>query len=206
MKYLYVLPVLRSAIAITLFLAINAFAENNDAAAKNALAKAQYMMRQVSNEKAELEKQIAKQKEQIDALTKENEKIKVDLKNKMNAVNPLDEVVKSLKDNGQKNQSKLENELSKNDKLTAKNEELELKLSSQSKNFDICYGNNKKLYEINKEILGQYENKGFWDALKQKEPFTAIERVKVENLVQDYQYNIDSLKVKIVQDDSGISK
>lgn len=206
MKYLHVLPVLRSAIAITLFLAINAFAENNDAAAKNALAKAQFMMRQVSNEKAELEKQVAKQKEQIDALTKENEKIKTDLKNKMNAVNPLDEVVKSLKDNGQKNQSKLENELSKNEALLAKNEDLEMKLSAQSKNFDICYGNNKKLYEINKEILGQYENKGFWDALKQKEPFTAIERVKVENLVQDYQYNIDSLKVKIVQDDSNISK
>lgn len=203
MKDLGVSYMLHIVISLMLFLATNVFADNNDAGIKNALAKAQYMMRQVSNEKAELEKQVVKQKEQIDALTKENEKVKLDLKNKINAINPQDEVVKNLKEGGQKMQSKLEAEFGKNENLSSKNEDLEVKLSTQTKNFDVCYDNNKKLYEINKEILGQYENKGFWAALKQKEPFTSIERVKVENLVQDYQYEMESLKVKIVQDEKS---
>lgn len=174
---------------------------NNSDAAKNALAKAQYMLRQVSAEKAALEKEVNTQKEKLDTLLKENSQIKLELKNSKLAVNPQDEVVKVLKENGQQIQSKFQEQAKINEQLSDKNTQLEARLTSQNKNFDVCYSNNKKLYAINKEILGQYENKGFWDALKQREPFTSLERVKVENLVQDYQYDIESLSVNIIQAD-----
>lgn len=177
-----------------------AYADNSDAA-KNALAKAQYMLRQVSAEKSALEKEVAKQKDQIDALLKENSKAKLDLNNSKSAINPQDEVVKNLRESGQKIQTKFQEEAGRNAELLDINNQLEKRLASQTENFDVCYGNNKKLYDINQEILGKYQNKGFWDALKQKEPFTSIERVNVENLVQDYQYNIESLRVNIIQDD-----
>ncbi len=179
-----------------------AYAETDNT--KNALAKAQYMLRQISTEKANLEKVIAKQKTEIDALSKEMQILKLQSKTRLDANNSSQqEMVSALKGDRQKVQAKLESESEKNLVLSTANDELTQKLAKQANRFDICYDNNKKLYDINHEILGKYEEKGFWAALSQKEPFTAIERVKIENLVQDYQYQLDNLTVKIVSDEKA---
>lgn len=178
-----------------------AFAED---ATKNALAKAQYMMRQVSSEKAELEKELAKKKLEVEALTKELAKAKNESKAKFESTNnQQQEALTVLANDKQKIQEKLKGESERNTKLAEENEKLTKKLEVHSSNFELCYNNNKKLYEVNKEILGKYENKGFWAALSQKEPFTSIERVKVENLVQDYQYQIELLSVKVVSEEKS---
>lgn len=49
---------------------------------------------------------------------------------------------------------------------------------------------NLALYKLANEILTRYERFGLGDALAAKEPFTGISRVKLENLVQDYQDKI----------------
>ncbi|MES2821952.1 MAG: hypothetical protein V4732_00020 [Pseudomonadota bacterium] len=176
-------------------------AENDNT--KNALAKAQYMLRQASTEKAGLEQQVTKQKVEIEKLTKEIALLKNESKSKLADISSnQSQVLTALNGDRQKVQTKLDNESRKNTELNSANELLTQKLAKQTNNFDICYGNNKKLYDINKEILGKYEDKGFWAALSQKEPFTAIEKVKVENLIQDYQYEIDNLTVKIVSDEN----
>jgi chromosome segregation ATPase len=59
-----------------------------------------------------------------------------------------------------------------------------------------CVLNNKKLYEINQAVLGKYENKGFWDSVTQAEPFSGLSQVEIENLVDDYQYQLDDLRVE----------
>jgi hypothetical protein len=46
---------------------------------------------------------------------------------------------------------------------------------------------NLALYKIASEILQRYEKFGLGDALTAREPFIGISRVKLENLVQDYQ-------------------
>jgi DNA repair exonuclease SbcCD ATPase subunit len=60
---------------------------------------------------------------------------------------------------------------------------------------ELCVNNNRKLYDINRELLGQYEEKGVWGALTQAEPFTGLKQVEIENLVDDYQYRLDDLRV-----------
>lgn len=181
----------------------NSVAAENDNT-KNALAKAQYMLRQMSTEKASLEQQVAKQKVDIDNLSKEVSMLKKESKNKLDATASAQlEMLTNLKGDRQKVQGKLATEIEKNAELTAANEHFKSEVAKQTNNFDVCYNNNKKLYEINKEILGKYEDKGFWAALSQKEPFTAIEKVKIENLVQDYQYQIDGLTVKIVSEEKS---
>ncbi len=194
------IPVLINVCLAAMAVSNGAAAENDNT--KNALAKAQYMLRQVSTEKAGLEQQISKQKVEIEKLTKEISLLKNDAKNKLANINSTQvEALTTLKVDRQKVQSKLEVESKKSSELNSANELLTQKLEKQTKNFDICYTNNKKLYDINKEILGKYEDKGFWAALSQKEPFTAIEKVKIENLVQDYQYEIDGLTVKIIAEE-----
>ena len=181
--------------------AANSVSAENDNS-KNALAKAQYMLRQISTEKASLEQQVTKQKVEIDNLAKEVSLLKKESKSKLEVANSTQlEALTTLKGDRQKVQAKLEIESEKNTELTTANEKLKLQVAKQTNNFDVCYNNNKKLYDINKEILGKYEDKGFWAALSQKEPFTAIEKVKIENLVQDYQYEIDGLTVKILSEE-----
>ena len=46
---------------------------------------------------------------------------------------------------------------------------------------------NLALYKLASEILTRYENFGLGDALLAKEPFIGVSRVKLQNLVQDYE-------------------
>ena len=46
---------------------------------------------------------------------------------------------------------------------------------------------NLELYKVGREVLDRYENFAFGRALLAREPFTGLSRVKLENLVQDYQ-------------------
>jgi chromosome segregation ATPase len=55
---------------------------------------------------------------------------------------------------------------------------------------------NAELFKIGSEILRRYEHFGLGDALAAREPFTGITRVKLENLVQDYQDKLTDAEVK----------
>jgi chromosome segregation ATPase len=55
---------------------------------------------------------------------------------------------------------------------------------------------NTELYRIGREVLRRYERFGLGDALAAREPFTGITKVKLENLVQDYQDKLTDAKVK----------
>jgi chromosome segregation ATPase len=55
---------------------------------------------------------------------------------------------------------------------------------------------NLALFKLANEILKRYERFGLGDALAAKEPFTGIARVKLENLVQDYQDKLVDQRVK----------
>lgn len=55
---------------------------------------------------------------------------------------------------------------------------------------------NLALFKLANEILKRYEHFGLGDALAAKEPFTGVARVKLENLVQDYQDKLVDQRVK----------
>ena len=196
-------------VALALLFSSQCAHAEDSSAMKNALGKAQFMLRQASNEKAELEKQLVAQKATIDSLEKQIAQLKKETSNKQSESSNQLNVINQLKDNGQKLQEKMQEKLSadaeKYRQLTSENEKLEEKLERQSNNFSVCYDNNKKLYDINQEILGKYKDKGFFAVLSQKEPLTSIGAVKAENLIQDYQYKMDGLTVKLIADDKAHS-
>ena len=43
--------------------------------------------------------------------------------------------------------------------------------------------------------MQRYRNKSVMDALKQAEPFTQLEKVKMENLLQEYSEKMDAKKI-----------
>lgn len=74
-------------------------------------------------------------------------------------------------------------------KLAAQVNELRRKVADRE-------AKNIALFKLANEILKRYERFGLGDALAAKEPFTGISRVKLENLVQDYQDKISDQLVK----------
>jgi chromosome segregation ATPase len=60
---------------------------------------------------------------------------------------------------------------------------------------------NLALYKIANEILQRYQKFGLGDALTAREPFVGITRVKLQNLVQDYQDKIQNERVTLSEKD-----
>jgi chromosome segregation ATPase len=69
----------------------------------------------------------------------------------------------------------------------AEREALELQLADTRKELADAEKKNLALYETNTELLAQYRGKSAWDAIRQREPFTGIRDVSVENQVQGYE-------------------
>jgi chromosome segregation ATPase len=59
-----------------------------------------------------------------------------------------------------------------------------------------CRERNEALYKLNGEVLTRLENDGVWSRIARTEPFTKLQRVKLENLADDYRYRAESLQEK----------
>jgi chromosome segregation ATPase len=58
-----------------------------------------------------------------------------------------------------------------------------------------CEAKNLALYGYGRDLLAKYEGKGVWTSLKAAEPFTQLERVKIENVLEEYRDKLDAEKL-----------
>ena len=72
--------------------------------------------------------------------------------------------------------------------------ELQQQLSASSQQLDLCTRNNVALYDVGIEVLDRYQSKGFWSVMKQKEPFTQLKRVEIENLAEEYRQRLEDAR------------
>ena len=161
-------------------------------AQQKALARAQYMLRQVNAEKAQLQQELMKLKEANKSLESELDQTKKTAKKKEGK---LKETLAGWKESHQNLKERLSNTLNM---LADSNQQVDFltdNLNKQTTNFQLCYDNNKKLYDVGMELISSYENKGAWDVIAQREPFTKIKQVEIENFVQDHQYQIEDLNL-----------
>jgi hypothetical protein len=75
-------------------------------------------------------------------------------------------------------------------------DQLRAQASTQERDLKTCVDRNAGLYLLNDEILRNLENRGVWSSLTDKEPFTRISRTRLENLIDDYRYRVEELRVK----------
>jgi hypothetical protein len=73
--------------------------------------------------------------------------------------------------------------------------ELEGKLANETKLRKDSETKNQKLYDYNVELMHIYAAKSCSDSLLQREPFTGIKQVEIENILEDYSYKLDQQKV-----------
>ena len=184
-------------VAFTALTAVFALqAQADDANAQKALQKAQFMLRQVSNEKAELQTQMTALQQQVDQLTRELVSSKSSATSSQQATEQkYSSAIAQWKQRDTESSTELTAVKLQLKQEQTNRQELEAQLQRHKDNFSFCYANNKKLYDISSQLLTRYENKSFGDVLKQKEPFTGFKQVELENLVQDYRYQMDDLKI-----------
>lgn len=187
-----------SAIAFALALSVlSAMTHAQDANAQKALQKAQYMLRQATSEKTELQTQVDALKQQVEKLTHDVAATKMASDH---AKRTTEEKYGSAIEQWKQRDAQTTDELTATKQQLKQQVEqtklLDTQLQKQTSNFSVCYENNKKLYDLNTQLLGKYENKGLGEVLKQKDPFTGIKQVEIENLVQDYRYQLDDLRVQ----------
>jgi chromosome segregation ATPase len=70
-------------------------------------------------------------------------------------------------------------------------ESLEARFRSQNGALDLCTRHNQTLRGVSLDLLGRWQRMDWRDALAAKEPFVQTERVRIENLVQGYEEQID---------------
>ena len=54
-----------------------------------------------------------------------------------------------------------------------------------------CVASNDKLLATGNEILDRYESKGCFSSVREKEPFTQVKRVQLQNLVDQYRWQLE---------------
>lgn len=73
---------------------------------------------------------------------------------------------------------------------------LRSQLQVRDRDLNACIDRNASLYDLNKEVLDRYERKGMWSSLAEKEPFTKIQRTRLENLIDDYRERAKDLRLQ----------
>lgn len=69
-------------------------------------------------------------------------------------------------------------------------------LAIKERELKTCIDRNAALYNLNTEVLDRMENRGFWSSVAEREPFTRLKRVELENLIEDYKYRADELRLQ----------
>lgn len=145
-----------------------------------AVARLQLMVRQLSTEREALAAENAKLKSEVEDVRKKFG----DLRTKaQSALTQFKEQSNDLGEKLRENQARVL--------------ELETVNTRQAEEFNTCMKKNVALYDSHRDILRQYEKKGVFASLLQREPLTGIKQVEIENLIEDYRERIDPLQVKI---------
>lgn len=172
--------------------------------AQKALARAQYLLRQQTAEKTALQAQLDELKKQLAAAQQELASARAgaasrqqDLQRKLAAS------VDAERERARGDAARLAQLRRQLQESVANGETLQARLDTQKQNFKLCYANNRKLHDLNLELVELYENKGVVDALRQREPITGLKRVEVENLVQDYRYKLEDLDLSLSEAGTG---
>ena len=80
---------------------------------------------------------------------------------------------------------------------------LEASTGQKGDTLNQCVKDNQALYKTAQELIQQYEGKGVWDALLQREPVTQLKRVEIESIAELYRDRMEQHKFQSQADDSA---
>lgn len=190
------------------WLVLPALAANLALAQQNpeqALVRAQALLRQVSAEKQQLEVENAKLQAEIASLDKElaaaEARLKetgLDLASRQRESSRLNDRLVLLQGRLERTEERLREAVDAYRNTSRElrqaqldGTDLDSRLAETRAALDDSERKNLALYQANVELLKLYKKKGPLDALFQKEPVTGLKQVQIENIVQEYQFQLE---------------
>lgn len=178
--------------------------DNANAALLQAQAQAKAQAEAAATERDALQKENDKLKDELNALKKEGARLRGEKAGLQQRIDTSENTVTRFKDANTEAVDRVRDTQERLDKVVEKYKELVVSLkqmetekaklqdtvNTQAAQLDAYAKHNLALYQLNQELLDQYQRKGVWDALKQREPVTGLGRVDVENTVEEYRVRI----------------
>ena len=181
---------LTTVLIVTGFLAPDALAEASKEARE--LRHMQVQLSAAQREKAALEAQVDDLKKQISDLGSKSAALEKKSGGQHKQYAELTEKYQELDKNLQQMTQQYADASKDLQQLREEKEQEQKRLSGD---VQVCEKKNAELYRISIEMMDKYRDKGVFSALMQDEPFTQIEKVKMENLLQEYHDKAEAAKV-----------
>jgi chromosome segregation ATPase len=186
--------------AVLLLLPPVAMAQTARSSAGDANAQLQAQLQQLANESAALKAENGRLKRDSDTLRKERDALQAkerSLEDRGRSASAAAERNAQAKETAER---ELEQLREKSDELVARFREtaqtlrdvekdratLRTSLADRERELASCSERNAALYQLNLETIAFVENEGFWSRLGRSEPFTQLQRVKVENQMSEF--------------------
>jgi myosin heavy subunit len=202
--------------AVLLLLAFSSIdsmaATEKEAKDRQAVHRLQLQLQAVQQEKTDLADQLEVLKKQVVDLESKRAELEKKLKGQSGKISELADLQKKteLTDKQQlaelsaKNQEtdkelrEAEQQLATTDKNLKQTQlEKEQEKKKSDKEMQVCEKKNSELYLFSAKLMEKYQAKGVMEAIRQVEPFTQLEKVKYENLVQEYRDKTDANRIVI---------
>jgi predicted nucleic acid-binding Zn-ribbon protein len=167
-------------------------------------------LQQVTAERANLEKENAKLKEEVDQLKKDNAKLQAArgaLEGRAKALEAVatrgDGAGKAAQEQLERGRVQMQELITRFRETTQTLRDVEIertaaktRLGERERELKVCVDRNAGLYNLNTEVLNSFENRGVWSSLTEREPFTKLKRIELENLIDGYKYRADELRLQ----------
>jgi chromosome segregation ATPase len=168
----------------------------------DALRKAQYLLRQLTADQEKLKTDNAKLQAEVEELKAENRRLAEERGKQEGALagskRNTETLIERVKSDGEKYRGLVERYRGKLDELRAAQARaayLEQAVTERNQWIETCRASNDDLYQANSELLERYRKRGLLNLLAGEEPVTGLARVRTENVVEDYRYKLDDLKM-----------
>lgn len=179
--------------------------EKADAAVLQTLRKAQGMLRQLNQEKTELEAQNADMRKQLGDLETQvrqlaplagevsRQKAEIESLRGQNGalqqrVNAGTEQLHGLGEKYKSTQGTLQRYRQDDALLVGA-------VKERTEWIGQCSRKNRDLYQANRDLLAKFQGQGLWSSLAQAEPLTGIGQVERENEAENYRFRLEDLQI-----------
>jgi uncharacterized phage infection (PIP) family protein YhgE len=176
----------------------------------NADARVAQQLQQLSSEKSALQSENNKLKQELEqakaqltkytAVTKDLEtrnKALIAAAGKGNtASQQLEEQIERARTQNQELVGKFRETVQALRDVEAERADTKSQLAAMERDYKVCVDRNVGLYELNDEVLDRMEDRGFWSQMSEREPFTRIQRTRLENMIDDYRYRVEELRLE----------
>jgi DNA repair exonuclease SbcCD ATPase subunit len=168
--------------------------DSPEIAARRALAKSDFMLRQTTAEKSALEQQVTELQAQLKTIQESQKK---DTLNFAEREDKYQTVLVDIKEKYLALAEKLKKSLLVNRKQEADLAQFQQDVDYRVGQLNSCTELNAGLLALNNEFLGAYESKSAWEALFQSDGVTGLAQVDIENRVQDLRDRNEDLRLSL---------